>query len=215
MTQRAGSGPGRPSRERTTYPPSEVSQMVGMVWRVMVADPLVSLTHSPAGTVRTIIGRVEWHGQSQMFRAVLDEIRQQEPDGQTMSIPVYLSPGAAQSIRQMILLAWMDHYTDPALHSGSDSPIRGSLGGQIPLPALSPYPEHPPGQENALEGATGAGEGAGEGNTGGQPGHGRAGRKRKGPITSPLSGLVDPAAADVEAAFGEIETLIQILRSEE
>lgn len=185
--------------------------MAGMVWRVMVTDPLVSLTHSPAGTVRTIIGRVEWHGQSQMFRAILDEIRQQEPDGQTMSIPVYLSPGAAQSIRQMILLAWMDHYTDPALHSGSDSPIRGSLGGQIPLPALSPYPDHASGPENALEGAVGAGEG--------DAGRGlnpvRAGRKRKGPIASPLSGLVDPAAADVEEAFGEIEQLIQNLRSEE
>ena len=183
---------------KTAYPAAVVTQITGMVWRVVVTDPLIGLTHSPPGTVRTLVGRVEWHTPSQRFRVVLDEIRQHDPDGQIMSLPVYLSPGAAQSIRQTLILAWVDYYTDPALHSAGESPVSGSLGGATPLPAPAPYAAPSPGGENA---------------SGGPQGPGKGNRKR-GPIKSPLSGLVDPKAADQERAFAEIEKLMERLGEE-
>lgn len=183
---------------RAVYPAAVVAQITGMVWRVIVTDPLIALSHAPPGTVRTLVGRVEWHTPTQKFRACLDEIRQQDPDGQIMSVPVYLSPAMAQTVRQTLILAWVDYFTDPALHAAVESPVSGSLGGQIPLPGPSPYGELPPGGENAPEGHQGPGKRI----------------RKRGPIQSPLSGLVDPKAAEQEQAFAEIEKLMESFRED-
>lgn len=175
-----------------------VTHISDLRWRVTVTDPLLYLSHTAAGTVRTLVGRVEWHTPTQKFRAVLDEVRQTEPDGTGLSMPLYLTPGAAQAVRQLLIVAWIDHWTDPALYSAHESPVSEALGGQIPLPTTGQGSGQGGGEKTAQKAASGSGPAP----------------RRRGPIRSPLSSLVDPEAAQQEAAFGEIELMIEQMRGE-
>jgi hypothetical protein len=164
---------------------AEVIQISPCVWRVVVPDTAVYLTPPPDRTSRYLVGRVEWVSGVQKFRVTLDEVRVQEEDGRTLSVLVYLLPGTAGIVRDVLMMAWIREFTEQELRSN----VMGVLAGRNPLPGT---PAAPPGEVPAPPAA-----------------------RRKGSIRSPLSALVDRKAAEKAEALDELEGLISQLAAEE